>query len=65
MGTVEFDKQNKTQLVLHMEDMFDANQIVGLSDYIGLLQNNGNRRAKVRVLGNHNLFEIAMNYKLL
>ena len=65
MGTVEFDKQNKTQLVIYMEDMFDANQIVGLSDYISLLQNNCNRRAKVRVLGNHNLFEIAMNYKLL
>ena len=48
---------------MDMQNRFDKKEINSLEGYIHLLEDDGNRIAAIKVMENHNLFEIAMSYK--
>ena len=65
IGSKEYDSLQVFELLIDMERKFKGREIRSLFDYIELLDENKNDIARFKVFFNMQLFERAMNYRLV
>ena len=65
IGTPDYDKLNTNNLLLDMEDRFANGGIRNVHEFLRLLDQHRNHRARIKVLKEMPLFERAMNFRLI
>ena len=65
VGTTNYNKLNTDSLLLDMEDRFANGGIRNVHEFLRLLDQHKNDKARIKVLKEQPLFERAMNFRLL
>ena len=64
VGTLEFDELNKEDLLLDMERRFEKGEIRSYDQYVNMLYESNNKKARIILMNHKKLFELAMNFCL-